>query len=88
LILRSLEKNFVSLSTGTSGQTELPRQAIGATIINFPVSIVEQKNFFDYYESLVTATGELRIKLSEMRKLAESLRLSIFSSAFSNKEPI
>jgi type I restriction enzyme S subunit len=88
LILRSLEKNFVSLSTGTSGQTELPRQAIGATIISFPVSIVEQKNFFDYYESLVTATGELRIKLSEMRKLAESLRLSIFSSAFINKERI
>lgn len=88
LVLRALENVFVSLSTGTSGQTELPREAIKETRITFPEKLDDQKNFFDYYNSLNLAISEFREVLINKRVLAETLRASLLNSAFTEVEEV
>jgi type I restriction enzyme S subunit len=88
LVLRALENVFVSLSTGTSGQTELPREAIKNTWITFPENLDEQKDFFAYYNSLNLAAIEFRKILINRRVLAETLRASLLSSAFTEAEEV
>lgn len=82
LVLRALENVFVSLSTGTSGQTELPRESIKEIGITFPENLDDQKDFFAYYNSINFAVIEFRKVLINKRVLAESLRSSLLSSAF------
>jgi type I restriction enzyme S subunit len=82
LVLRALENIFVSLSTGTSGQTELPREAIKNTTITFPDNLDDQKDLFKYYTSLHLGINEFRKMLINKRFLVETLRLSLLSSAF------
>ena len=88
LVLRALENVFVSLSTGTSGQTELPREAIKETVITFPDNLDEQKDFFKYYSSLNSAVAEFRKRLLNKRVLSENLRVSLLSSAFTGVEEV
>jgi len=88
LVLRALENVFVSLSTGTSGQTELPREAIKDIGITFPKNLDDQKDFFAYYNSLNFAVIEFRKVLINKRVLAETLRSSLLSSAFTEVEEV
>jgi type I restriction enzyme S subunit len=88
LVLRALENVFVSLSTGTSGQTELPREAIKDIGITFPKNLDDQKDFFAYYNSLNFAVIEFRKVLINKRVLAETLRSSLLSSAFTKVEEV
>ena len=88
LVLRALENVFVSLSTGTSGQTELPREAIKEIGITFPENLDDQKDFFAYYNSLNFAVIEFRKVLINKRVLAETLRSSLLSSAFTEVEEV
>ncbi len=88
LVLKALENVFVSLATGTSGQTELPREAIKETVITFPNNLDEQKDFFEYYSSINSAIGEFREMLDEKRVLYETLRKSLLSSAFTGMEKV
>jgi type I restriction enzyme S subunit len=86
LVLSALENTFVSLSTGTSGQTELPRNAISDTVIHFPMDISEQKKSFLYYNSLKVKISVLRENLNGKRMLTGSLRTSILNSAFATTD--
>ncbi len=88
LVLRALEHVFVALSTGTSGQTELPREAIKETSITFPENLSDQKDFFNYYNSINFAISEFRKVLIKKRVLAESLCASLLSSAFTEVEEV
>lgn len=88
LVLRALENVFVSLSTGTSGQTELPREAIKDTGITYPKNLDDQKEFFAYYNSLNLSVIEFRKVLINKRVLAETLRASLLSSAFTESEEV
>ena len=88
LVLRALENVFVSLSTGTSGQTELPREAIKDTGITYPKNLDDQKDFFAYYNSLNLSVIEFRKVLINKRVLAETLRASLLSSAFTESEAV
>lgn len=88
LVLRALENVFVSLSTGTSGQTELPREAIKDTGITYPKNLDDQKDFFAYYNSLNLSVIEFRKVLINKRVLAETLRASLLSSAFTESEEV
>ena len=85
LVLRALENIFVSLSTGTSGQTELPREAIKDSAISFPVDLNDQRKFYEYYNSLNLKLIESRKMLSKKRALTATLRASLLSSAFSEQ---
>jgi len=69
LVLKSLEPVFVSYSTGTSGQTELPREAIRETAITFLTDLDAQKNFFKHYSSVNSAIVSARKLLAIRRSL-------------------
>jgi type I restriction enzyme S subunit len=88
LVLKALENIFVSLSTGTSGQTELPREAIKDTRITFPHNLSDQKNFFNYYNSVNMAISEFRKALINKRILSKTLRASLLNNAFSEVEEV
>jgi len=88
LVLRALENVFVSLSTGTSGQTELPREAIKDIGITYPKNLDDQKDFFAYYNSVNLSVIEFRKVLINKRVLAETLRASLLSSAFTESEEV
>ena len=86
LVLKALESHFVSLSTGTSGQTELPREAIKNTSVYFPVDLDQQRSFSNHFNSVNAILSEFRNSVARRRKLTASLRQSVLSRAFSNKE--
>jgi len=88
LVLRALENTFVSLSTGTSGQTELPREAIKDTVITFPINMNDQKAFYNYYNSINLELNKFREMLTKKRSLAASLHASFLSRAFSEVEEV
>lgn len=86
LVLKALENVFVSLSTGTSGQTELPRESVRETSVTFPINLADQVDFYEYYSSINYALGDSIKLVAERRSLALYLRLSFLSSAFSQEE--
>jgi restriction endonuclease S subunit len=88
LVLKALENVFVSLSTGSSGQTELPREAIKGTEITFPENLDDQKRFFKYYRSLYLEISEFCKVSNKKRVLTQTLRTSFLSSAFAESEEV
>lgn len=88
LVLKALENVFVSLSTGTSGQTELPRESVKETSVTFPINLADQVDFYEYYSSINYALGDIIKSVAERRSLASYLRRSFLSSAFSQEEVV
>jgi type I restriction enzyme S subunit len=88
LILKALENVFVSLSTGTSGQTELPREAVRETPVTLPINLADQVAFYEYYSSINYALGESIKSVTKKRSLALDLRRSFLSNAFSQDETV
>jgi type I restriction enzyme S subunit len=88
LVLKALENVFVSLSTGTSGQTELPRESVRETSVTFPINLADQVDFYEYYSSINYALGDSIKSVAERRSLVLNLRLSFLSSAFSQDEVV
>jgi restriction endonuclease S subunit len=88
LILKALENVFVSLSTGTSGQTELPREAVRETSVTFPMNLADQVAFYEYYSSINYALGESIKSVTKRRSLALDLRRSFLSKAFTQEEAV
>jgi restriction endonuclease S subunit len=88
LMLKALENIFVSLATGTSGQTELPRDAVRETSVTFPIDLSEQGDFYRYYSQISHTLGESKKLVDERRSLASDLRQSLLSSAFTNEEAV
>jgi type I restriction enzyme S subunit len=88
LVLKALENVFVSLSTGSSGQTELPREAVRETSITFPINLADQVDFYEYYSSINYALGDSIKLVAERRSLALYLRQSFLSSAFFQEEVV
>jgi len=86
LILKALENVFVSLSTGTSGQTELPRESVRETSVTFPINLADQVAFYEYYSSINYALGESIKSVTKRRSLALDLRRSFLSKAFTQEE--
>jgi type I restriction enzyme S subunit len=88
LILKALETVFVSLSTGTSGQTELPREAVRDTPVTFPINLADQVAFYEYYSSINYALGKSKKSVAKRRSLALELRRSFLSKAFTQEEAV
>ena len=82
LVLKALETVFISLSTGTSGQTELPREAVRDTSITFPVKLADQVDFYKYYNSINFTLSESKKLVSKRKSLVSFLRNSLLSNAF------
>ncbi len=83
IVLKDLENIFISLSSGTSGQTELSREAIKNIAICYPDNLDDQRYLYQYYASLNSELNKLRTNLINRRLLIETLRLSLLSNAFS-----
>jgi type I restriction enzyme S subunit len=86
LMLKSLETKFVELATGTSGQTELPRENLN----NIEVIVCEKKE--DQRKLAVNILNsfveidKLKNQISTEKERISSLRQSILSNAFNFEE--
>lgn len=86
LMLKSLETKFVELATGTSGQTELPRESLN----NIEVAVCEKKEdqriLADNVLSSFAEIEKLKSQILIEQEGISSLRQSILSKAFNFEE--
>lgn len=81
-ILRNLEKNFVDLATGTSGQTELSRYSVKGLEIIIHSQLSFQKRIASQLSNLLAEIERLESQITTEKQKVAELRQSILSDAF------
>ncbi len=79
--LELCEGAFVEHSTGSGGQTELSRSAVGNELIPLP-PLVEQKRIVATLDEAALSSSSLRSNILDRKKSASELQSSILAAAF------